>query len=88
MIDQVNFNINIYTNKLFYYTDLLPSTNLLELLVISHSSSERRNIFVLWWMKLAATFAAQDLFLFNIDCGITNLNNSAKLHVRYETITV
>ena len=29
----------IYTNNLFYYIDLIPFTNLLELLVINHSSS-------------------------------------------------
>ena len=34
------------------YFDLLHFVNLLELLVINHSSSERRNKFVPWWLKL------------------------------------
>ena len=49
-----NYNINIiYKNKLFYYIDLLPFTNLLELLVINHSSSEGRYIFVPQWLKVS-----------------------------------
>ena len=43
----------IYINKLLYYIDLLLFPNLLELLVINHSSSERRNIFFHWWLKLS-----------------------------------
>ena len=53
---QRKFNkLLIYTNKLFYYIDLLPFDNLLELLVIDHNSSERRNIFVRQWLKLCTT---------------------------------
>ena len=50
-----NYNIIniIYKNKLFYYIDLLPFTNLLELLVINHSSFEGKNIFVPRWLKVS-----------------------------------
>ena len=50
-----NYNIIniIYKNKLFYYIDLLPFTNLLELLVVNHSSFEGRNIFVPRWLKVS-----------------------------------
>ena len=35
------------------YIDLLLFVNLFELIVINHSSSERRSIFVPWWLKLS-----------------------------------
>ena len=35
------------------YIDSLPFVNLLELLVINHSSSESRNIFVPLWLKFS-----------------------------------
>ena len=43
------------------YIDLLLFVNLLELLVINHSLSERRNIFVLWWLKLSCVLVILQL---------------------------
>ena len=57
-----NYKINIkYTNKLFYYIDLLPFTNLLELLVINHSSSQRRKISVPRWLKFSRVLVVLQL---------------------------
>ena len=53
-------NYNNYT-RTSYYVELLPITNLLELLVINHSSSERRKIFVPWWSKLSCVLVVLQL---------------------------
>ena len=49
------------TCPLLGYIDSLPLVNLLELLVINHSSSKRRNIFVPRWLKLSRVMVVLQL---------------------------
>ena len=48
-------------SSMFHYFDLLSFANLLELLVINHSSFGRRNIFVSRWLKLSPVLVALQL---------------------------